>query len=440
MSWAEIKKAINSDFVNEPLDAKINSLRPQLKEAGEAITLGDLVGINILDDKVYLPKKGVNQVSSAPVTFNSTTPENFESCQVSDDKTIICYKDSSLSILARIITTAGSIVYGSESIVDVSNTPFLSICMVDADKALIFYRDSANSEYGTVCVLTISGTTITAGTPVAINTKQISHGSICKIDTNKALLAYRNDVDTQGEMVVVSVSGTVPSVGNIVEFNPVSGDSQYCSLDQLDTDKAILCYRDLSFGGYGVAQVITVSGDTPTPNAKTTFESADTVFEDVVKMDTGICIVAYRDSANSSYGTACILTISGTIVTAGTPVVFESGNMFNSVDICKIDDSRAYVVYGNGANSSYATGQVLGLNSNNITPNTSFVLRTASALYTACSKASTNKTVSMFKGGTTSGQISTQDFDQKISIEGYTITPSSVDPNDSITKVGYIPF
>ena len=35
-------------------------------------------------------------------------------------------------------------------------------------------------------------------------------------------------------------------------------------------------------------------------------------------------VIAYRDNGNSNYGTAVVGTVSGTSISFGTPVVFES--------------------------------------------------------------------------------------------------------------------
>ena len=38
-------------------------------------------------------------------------------------------------------------------------------------------------------------------------------------------------------------------------------------------------------------------------------------------------VIAYQDDGNSNYGTAVVGTVSGTSITFGTPVVFESATI-----------------------------------------------------------------------------------------------------------------
>ncbi|WP_230683134.1 hypothetical protein, partial [Streptococcus pneumoniae] len=73
--------------------------------------------------------------------------------------------------------------------------------------------------------------------------------------------------------------------------------------------------------GYGTACVLSISGTTVTAGTPVVFESAATYYTSVAMLDSSKAVVTYRDDGNSGYGTACVLSISGTTVTAGTPVV-----------------------------------------------------------------------------------------------------------------------
>ena len=49
-------------------------------------------------------------------------------------------------------------------------------------------------------------------------------------------------------------------------------------------------------------------------------------------------VISYRDNGNSGYGTAVVATISGTSVSYGTPVVFNSGD--TRYTACTFDSSN----------------------------------------------------------------------------------------------------
>jgi hypothetical protein len=88
------------------------------------------------------------------------------------------------------------------------------------------------------------------------------------------------------------------------------------------------------------------------------FESAAIDSISVAMLDSSKAVVTYRDGGNSNYGTACVLSISGTTVTAGTPVVFESANT-GYTSVAMIDSSKAVVTYQDVGNSYYGTACVL---------------------------------------------------------------------------------
>ena len=187
-----------------------------------------------------------------------------------------------------------------------ANSTYISVSTLDSSKAIVCYQDGGNSSYGTACVLSISGTTITAGTPVVFE----------------------------------------------------SATSTYISVSTLDSSKAIVCYRDDGNSSYGTACVLSISGTTITAGTPVVFESATSTYISVSTLDSSKAIVCYTDDGNSSYGTACVLSISGTTITAGTPVVFESASSYY-ISVSTLDSSKAIVCYRDDGNSSYGTSSLL---------------------------------------------------------------------------------
>ena len=90
------------------------------------------------------------------------------------------------------------------------------------------------------------------------------------------------------------------------------------------------------------------------------FESSGAVWTSITMMDSTHAIVAYQDYGNSNYGTACCLSLSGTTITAGTAVVFESANT-NYTSVTRMDSTHAIVTYEDSGNSDYGTACCLTL-------------------------------------------------------------------------------
>ena len=69
-------------------------------------------------------------------------------------------------------------------------------------------------------------------------------------------------------------------------------------------------------------------------------------------------IIVYKDEGNSNYGTAVVGTVSGTSISFGTPVVFESANTQEMGIVHDPVSTKMLIVYKDSGNSSYGTGIV----------------------------------------------------------------------------------
>ncbi len=115
----------------------------------------------------------------------------------------------------------------------------------------------------------------------------------------------------------------------------------------LTSTKAIVTYRDNGNSYYGTACILDVSGSTITAGTPAVFESANTTYTSVTMLTSTKAIVTYRDNGNSSYGTACILDVSGSTITAGTAVVFESAAT-SYISVAMLTSTKAIVTYQDG--------------------------------------------------------------------------------------------
>ena len=95
----------------------------------------------------------------------------------------------------------------------------------------------------------------------------------------------------------------------------------------LPINKVVIAYSRLwKQRWYGTAIVGTVSGTSISFGSPVVFESANNCLTSV-KYDSnnGKVVIAYQDNGNSSYGTAIVGTVSGTSISFGSATVFESG-------------------------------------------------------------------------------------------------------------------
>ena len=176
-----------------------------------------------------------------------------------------------------------------------------------------------------------------------------------------------------GVPVVVNSDGTVSAGGNIsptagsevvIDTNDSGGYSSIVYAGQhlqgsSDDNKVIIVFRDTSNSNYGTAVVGTVSGTSISFGSAVVFESAQ-VSEMECCLDTlqGNINIFYRDNGNSNYGTGIAGKIDGTSISFGTPVVFESATTTHIS--CDFDNynNQTLVAYKDSGNSNYGTAIV----------------------------------------------------------------------------------
>ena len=160
------------------------------------------------------------------------------------------------------------------------------------------------------------------------------------------------------QLIVGTVSGTSISFGTEVVFNSGSTNKVRPVYDSTN-DKTVIAYRDDGNSSYGTAIVGTVSGTSISFGSEVVFESASVSHLDAAfDSDNGKVVVAYRDDGNSNDGTAIVGTVSGTSISFGTPVVFDDdGDYGENTDNSMVYDTNAkkiLVVYPRTVSGSYS--------------------------------------------------------------------------------------
>ena len=229
----------------------------------------------------------------------------------------------------------------------------------NAQKVVIAYRDNTNSNYGTAIVGTVSGTSITFGTAVVYHADATNYSSIV-YDENaqKVVIAYQDDNDSnKGTAIVGTVSGTGISFGSPTVFDT---DNAYINtVYDANAQKIVISYNDGGNSDYGTAVVGTVSGASISFGTPVVFTTTDTRINDIVYDSTAQkVVVAYRNFTASDAGTAVVGTVSGTSISFGTPVVFDSGGTDRLSATYDTVADAVVIFYGDKANSYYGTAIV----------------------------------------------------------------------------------
>jgi len=294
----------------------------------------------------------VGTVSGTSISFG--TPTVFDSVYVTDTSAAFDSNESKVVISYQNLTTLdrGTAVVGTVSSTSISfgsPTVFTTNSVSDTsatfdsneNKVVIAYRDQSNSNYGTAIVGTVSGTSISFGTSVVFRNDPTDKIATTFDSSNNKVVAIGRlySLGGGGFAVVGTVSGSSISFGSDTNFETNGVDGPSIDFDSVN-NKVVISYQDQG-NNYGTAIVGTVSGTSISFGTKVVFESASINRTSITfDSDAGKSVIFYRDGGNSNYGTLIVGTVSGTSISFGTAVVFESANTFSIQSTFDSNESR----------------------------------------------------------------------------------------------------
>jgi len=292
-----------------------------------------------------------------PVVFESASTYNISMAfDSSSNKVVIAYRDYGNSQYGTAIvgTVSGtSISFGSAVMFEEATTDYIStVYDASANKVVIAYRDQGNSNSGTAIVGTVSGTSISFGSPTAFNGSAYYISATYDTNAQKVVIAFTDGTNSSnGTAIVGTVSGTSISFGTKVVFGASNSDYINAVYDS-NAQKIVILYM----ASVGTGIVGTVSGTSISFGSTATFSSGSLDFLGATYDSVASKIVlAYRDYSNSYYGTLNVGTVSGTSISFGSSVVFESANSFYFSLATDTDAKKVVIAYGDGGNSSLGT-------------------------------------------------------------------------------------
>ena len=352
---------------NAALEAAVNFVGSSSLEltAASPISIGSAVGLD--DTGSVQAIRDVEDIDStdpgSPVVFNSARSDPTSIIYDPDnDKVLISYRNAgSTSDGESIVGTVSgtSISFGTPSTFEtgtVSLNYLVSVYDTANNATVIAYEDTSNSSYGTAVVATISGTSVSFGTPVVFESSATTHIAIAFDSTsNQVVIGYSGIGGlTDGGAVVGAVSGTSISFGTPVTFE-TEGTSYISVVYDPVSDKSVFLYRSASGpAGYGI--VGTVSGTSISFGTRVLLVSSSITWTSGVFDSTNNKVVFFYSVSSDSYGV--VATVSGTTVSFGTPVQFANSSRadcFATNSAYSPYADRIAHFYQDTANSNYGT-------------------------------------------------------------------------------------
>lgn len=315
--------------------------------ASGALANGDTVIVNSDGTVSAVSGSGASENLGSNQVLNSATSSFVQVIyDTQNDKMILFYKDSGNDIRGRVCTVSGdTISAGTEQLVytNSGSVSYMAVTYVGSGK-FVFMANDSSVNGGVSAVGSVSGTTITMGSTVQFgdNSNDVERMGIAYDENAGKVVAFwqQNASPYHSFAAVGTISGTTLSYGTPVTVTTSRGwffpDSiAYDSTAQ----KLICCYVTFSASEYCRARVGTVSGTSISFGTEITVRSAITdKISATYDPDEDKTIVFFRDSGSGYDLRASVLTVSGTDLTASTAVTIIENQ---AQDICSVYDTNA---------------------------------------------------------------------------------------------------
>ena len=311
------------------------------------------------------PIAGVGTVSGTTISFGTIVAFDSVAAYVPNivydslNGKVVCAYQSASPGVAIVGTVSGtSISFGTKVEFDSGDTTVISMTFdTGSNKVVIAYKDDDNNQYGTAIVGTVSGTSISFGTPVVFQASYSTNFiSICySTAANKVVIAYRNGTTSHGTAIVGTVSGTSISFGTAAVFRANQIAQTKIAYDQ-SADRVLITYLDVNVSNASTAIIGVVSGTSISFGTSTTFAVANS-YPVSLAYDGGTEAILMAYKLASSFGRAEMAVLSTTNMTLGNFIGFSQA------------------AYTNGQTATIQTVGSVDSNQTSLTPGNSYYVR-----------------------------------------------------------------
>ena len=312
----------------------------------------------------------VGTVSGTSISYGSAASANGNSSSATqvaydtvNNKIVAVYKKGFNDARVVIGTVSGTAISWGTPVVFASvnaATPNVAFD-TNSGKVLIVYKDQANSNHGKAVVGTVSGTSISIGSPVTFlsanaNKIQIAYDA----NAQKSVIVVEDYSNSIGVAYVATISGTSVSFGSQATFLSASVLSNSLAITYNSTDNKVVIGYGKASDNKGYLITGTVSGTSISFAGETAFSSTTT---------TNYISLAYKASGNvlgmvyniggSTTVKVNAAVISGTSFSLGTEQQLTAGATDTTAIVVDSASGNFVASYGDGSNNNDGTSNVV---------------------------------------------------------------------------------
>ena len=208
---------------------------------------------------------------------------------------------------------------------------------------------------------------------------------------------------SSGQAVVLNSDGTVSGVspisqalGSNVQYTTGNTAFVATAFDS-NANKVVIAYRNGSNSSYGEVVIGTVSGTSISFGTAVVFETANSQYMSLAfESSNNKIVISYKDGGNSGYGTSIVGTVSGTSISFGTAVVFASHEI--DYTSTSYDENAGKMVISYSRSSTGAGTAIVGtVSGTSISFGTAVVFATYGTYMSNVFDSNSNNTVIAFR-------------------------------------------
>jgi len=281
--------------------------------------------------------------------MHSGSASSLASASFSTTAGVLCYDTGSGTCIYFDIN-GGSVSKGNSLTIQSGSISYIAVSDFSATTAVVCYRDLSNSDYGTCNHLTVSGTSLTKGADLIVNSGTTDYITVGYFGDSSGIVCYRDSDDgNYGKCHHIAVSGTTLSIGADFTVNPY--ETWHLTFAHLTSTSGIVCYN--SNNAEALCNLLALTnGTTLNSDASVVVNEASTWHLSVSAFDASSAVICYQDAIHNNYAICNYLGWNGTSLSRGDDVIVNSAESLY-VTVATFDDSTAFVCYRDNVQGSY---------------------------------------------------------------------------------------
>jgi hypothetical protein len=224
--------------------------------------------------------------------------------------------------------SGGSISFGSPVTLDTGlSGTLVSKCAIESGSGKVVIGYQATSSIARFKAGTISGISISFGSPVSIESGSVFDVCYCNTSGKFVYVASYNGASNYARSAVMTVSGTTLSLGTEVNIHATATVSTHmcCTYDSTNNRVAVFYNRlDVVYAAIGTVSGTSISFGTEV----TCYSGRGYHLSAAFDANAGKTVTTFVNTASDSRGRAIVGTVSGTSISFGTAAEFST----NAVD------------------------------------------------------------------------------------------------------------